>query len=148
VVLSGPEPQRSILENKIINEIANYNGWVTVVRGLPGESRLIPSSEELNKEMMQAEYMIGRSGYSTIMDIVALQKKSILMPTPGQTEQQYLAEYLLQKNIALAVSQKEFSLVNILEKAKQFSYRTQISSNEKMLQQVVASLYESADYKK
>jgi len=144
VVLSGPEPQRSILENKIINEIANYNGSATVVRGLPGETRLIPSgnmikfynhlsAEDLNNEMMQAEYIIGRSGYSSIMDIVALQKKSILIPTPGQTEQKYLANYLLQKQIAFTVSQKEFSIFTAIQKAKQFSFNIQPSLNEEKL---------------
>src|SRR5688572_8298848 len=93
VTLSGPEPQRTILENKIIEQIVNYNGTATVVRGLPAEKTIIPStntihfynhlsSEELNGEAMKAEFVIGRSGYSTVMDIAALQNKSILIPTP------------------------------------------------------------------
>ena len=48
--------------------------------------------------MEKAEYVISRSGYSTIMDIIALGKKSILIPTPGQTEQEYLANYLFKKD--------------------------------------------------
>ena len=102
ISLSGPEPQRSSFEEKIIQAIAHYNGTATIVRGLPGEAVLIPStndilffnhlpSDELNKEMQKAEYVISRSGYSTVMDIVTLGKKSILIATPGQTEQEYLA---------------------------------------------------------
>src|SRR5205085_7982604 len=80
IILSGPEPQRSILENKIISEIGNYGGSATIVRGLPNAQTLIPSgnsirvfnhlpASQLNEEMMCAEYVIARSGYSTIMDI-------------------------------------------------------------------------------
>jgi len=151
VILTGPEPQRSILENKIINEIANYKGTATVVRGLPGEIVLIPSTnmirfynhlatEELNEEMMQAEYIISRSGYSTVMDIVALQKKSVLIPTPGQTEQQYLADRLLKKQIAFTLSQKEFSLADALQKARQFTYSFPSFNSEQKLQQVISRL--------
>jgi UDP-N-acetylglucosamine transferase subunit ALG13 len=154
IILSGPEPQRSLLENKIINEVSNYNGTATIVRGLPGSASVIPStniihfynhlpSVELNKEMQQAEYIISRSGYSTIMDVVKLQKKSILIPTPGQTEQKYLANYLLQKQIAFCVSQKEFSLTKALQKAKQFSYHLPTSNNEQLLGKVIMNFIAS-----
>ena len=134
IILSGPEPQRSILEDQIIKEISQYTGTATVVRGLPGTTLLIPSgnmikfynhlpADKLNKEMSAAEYVISRSGYSTIMDLARLQKKSILIPTPGQTEQEYLAKYLFQKQIAFSVSQKEFTLTGSLAKARQFAYR-------------------------
>ena len=133
IVLSGPEPQRSILEDKIIKEVGHYNGTATIVRGLPNAESFIPSSnmirfynhlsaEELNKEMQQAEYVISRCGYSTIMDLVKLQKKNILIPTPGQTEQEYLSNYLSQKRIAFCMSQNKFSLEKALQEALQFSY--------------------------
>lgn len=134
IILSGPEPQRSMLENKIIAEISHFNGSAVIVRGLPGSASLIPSTnmihfythlpaKEMNEEMMKAEYIISRSGYSTIMDIISLQKKSILIPTPGQTEQEYLGEYLMKKRMAISLSQKEFSLNKGLSKAKDFNYR-------------------------
>ena len=128
VILSGPEPQRSILENKIFDQIVNYTGTATVVRGLPQEKNIIPSTNsiqiynhlstaELNNEMMKAGLVISRSGYSTIMDIAGLEKKSILIPTPGQTEQEYLADYLMKKQFAFCVSQEKFSLLKNLEEA-------------------------------
>ncbi len=133
ILLSGPEPQRSILENKIIREIAHYPSTATIVRGLPGSDSHIPSTgmlkfynhlaaDELNKEIEQASYIISRSGYSTVMDLVKLKKKSILIPTPGQTEQEYLADYLAEKKIAFCMSQKEFSLTAALKNAAEFSY--------------------------
>ena len=134
IILSGPEPQRTILENKIIDKVVNYPGTATIVRGLPSEINIIPSTntihfynhlpaEELNNEAMKAELIISRSGYSTVMDIDALQKKSILIPTPGQTEQEYLADYLRKKQFAFCVNQDEFSLIKNIEATKQFEYR-------------------------
>jgi len=134
IILSGPEPQRTILENKIIDQVVNYPATATIVRGLPGEKNIIPStntihfynhlsSEELNMEAMKAEFIISRSGYSTIMDIVALQKKSILIPTPGQTEQEYLADHLMKKQFAFCVDQKGFSLMKNIDEARNFEYR-------------------------
>ena len=133
IILSGPEPQRTILENKVIGEIVNYPGTASIVRGLPGEKNIIPSTntihfynhltaDVLNKEMMRAEFIIGRSGYSTIMDIVALHKKSILIPTPGQTEQEYLADYLMKKQTAYFHRQKTFSLQKAIRDARKFDY--------------------------
>jgi UDP-N-acetylglucosamine transferase subunit ALG13 len=132
-ILSGPEPQRTILENKIIHAITAYAGTATIVRGLPGHETLIPSTnmirfynhlqaDVLNKEIAQADYVISRSGYSTVMDLAVMNKKSILIPTPGQTEQEYLAKYLLEKKFAFTVSQNEFELEDVLEKARELSY--------------------------
>jgi uncharacterized protein (TIGR00661 family) len=154
IILSGPEPQRSIFENKIIRDIAHYPGTATIVRGLPGTLMLIPSSnsirfynhltaEELNIEMNKADYIISRSGYSTIMDIIKLQKKSILVPTPGQTEQEYLATYLQGKKILVSVAQKSFSLVSALQSAKSFSYTLSSMKEENNLPQVIAQFIRS-----
>ena len=151
IVLSGPEPQRSILEDKIIREIAHYPSTATIVRGLPGSDSIIPSTgmikfynhlsaDELKKEMEQAEYVIGRCGYSSIMDIVKLQKKSILIPTPGQTEQGYLANYLFQQKIAFTVLQKDFLLIAALQEARQFFYQLPPVSSEKPRESVISKV--------
>lgn len=134
ISLSGPEPQRTLLENKIIHDIGHYNGTATILRGLPGASFLIPSTNDIrffnhldtneyNTEMEKAEYVVSRSGYSTVMDIITLGKKSILIPTPGQTEQEYLAKYLSEKKIAFCISQKDFSIKEALQKASGFEYK-------------------------
>lgn len=133
IILSGPEPQRTILENNVIDQIVNYPATATIVRGLPGEKNIIPSTntihfynhlstEELNTEAMKAEFIISRSGYSTIMDIACVQKKSILIPTPGQTEQEYLADHLRKKQFAFCIDQKGFSLLKNIEEARNFEY--------------------------
>ena len=134
IILSGPEPQRTILENKVIDQIVNYPATATIVRGLPGEKNIIPSTntihfynhlstDELNTEAVKAEFIISRSGYSTIMDIACVQKKSILIPTPGQTEQEYLADHLRKKQFAFCIDQEGFSLLKTIEEARNFEYR-------------------------
>jgi hypothetical protein len=154
IILSGPEPQRAILENVIVKDISHYNGTATVVRGLPGSSSLIPSTNmiqfynhlpaaELNAEMLKAEYVIARSGYSTVMDITTLQKKAILIPTPGQTEQEYLAKHLMGKRLAWCTVQKNFSLTAALEKAENFSYNIPEIKNNELLQQVIGDFVAS-----
>ncbi|MGH2553137.1 MAG: glycosyltransferase, partial [Chitinophagaceae bacterium] len=148
-ILSGPEPQRSILENKIVKEVSHYHGTATIVRGLPGSSSLIPSSnmiqfynhlpaDELKKEILQAAFVISRCGYSTVMDLAVLQKKSILIPTPGQPEQEYLAKYLQQKQFAFCIPQNKFNLSDILSTANQFEYKFFVFNGEKMLPPVIS----------
>ena len=153
-ILSGPEPQRTILENKIINEVSHYPGTATIVRGLPSTLSVIPSTgmikfynhlsaKELNEEIEKADWVISSSGYSTIMDLAKLQKKSILIPTPGQTEQEYLAKELWQKKIAFRIEQKEFSLGPVLEQAKKFNYRFSLVESSNGLHAAVKSFLDS-----
>ncbi len=148
VILSGPEPQRTMLEEKIINGISHYNYTATIVRGLPEAESIIPSTEmlkfynhlpaeDLNKAMMEAEYVIGRSGYSSIMDIVALQKKSILIPTPGQPEQEYLGKYLAKKNLVVCVEQDGFILDEALEIAQNTRYLFPGTGRNNLLKKIV-----------
>jgi len=154
VILSGPEPQRSIFEEKIINDISHYNGTATIVRGLPGSSSLIPSTnmlkfynhlpaDELNAAMNDASYIISRSGYSTLMDVMALQKKSIFIPTPAQTEQEYLGENLMKRNIALCIKQENFSLPEALAAASTFNYQIPAFQNGDLLKNEIAKLVAS-----
>ncbi|MBA2500805.1 MAG: glycosyl transferase family 28 [Chitinophagaceae bacterium] len=132
-LLSGPEPQRTIFESLVIEEIKNIQQQVIVVRGLPeSHERLNLGShitiynhlpaKELNKLMLEASFIISRCGYSTVMDLARLKKKSILVPTPGQSEQEYLASFLSSRGMAYCLKQSDFSLVKHLQKAKDFQY--------------------------
>lgn len=130
VILSGPEPQRTILESIIVKQLRAFTGSYLLVRGLPAEqSSDIPSSinylgaAELNQAICNAGIVISRSGYTSIMDLVKLQKKAILIPTPGQTEQEYLASYLEDQGIFLKAEQQSFDLKDALRKASGFPYQ-------------------------
>lgn len=134
VILSGPEPQRSILEKKIMKDLANYKGSAIVVRGLMGNEALpaappsvqifnhVPAAR-LNELICAAAIVISRCGYTTVMDLLKLQKKCIMIPTPGQAEQEYLAKHLHKKQLAYTVTQNQFSLTEALREAEKFSFK-------------------------
>jgi hypothetical protein len=120
-VLSGPEPLRSNFEKALLAWLEKQGDKAVLVRGLPGNStpQNITSSVvqiydhldgALLSELMQsAEWVIARSGYSTIMDLVSLEQKAILIPTPGQTEQEYLAEHLKDHPLFQFVQEKDLA---------------------------------------
>jgi uncharacterized protein (TIGR00661 family) len=133
-LLSGPEPQRTLFEKKISRDISQIKDEVMIVRGKPGslETFSFPGNVtvvnhlegiELEKAMNSAEFIVSRSGYTTLMEIASLQKRSILIPTPGQTEQEYLAAHLMKKGFAFSVKQEDFELNKTLRTADQFVYR-------------------------
>lgn len=128
-MISGPEPYRSMLEALLARELPGSGLSYRIVRGLPGEAGGAPGahtvnhlpSRELNDLIARANIVISRPGYSTIMDLAALKKKAIFVPTPGQTEQLYLARELERKKIAPMVLQKDLSVAGELERSKQFT---------------------------
>jgi len=134
ILLSGPEPQRSTFEKMILHNLKNLNATVLLVRGLPGKKETVTcnnhsvkivnhlSAGELNCAIQRSAIIISRSGYTTIMDLVKIQQKSILVPTPGQTEQEYLARHLQEKNIFFAVEQENFSLREALMDSEGFNF--------------------------
>ncbi len=121
VVLSGPEPQRSILETLLLEQAMLLPQKFIFVQGktqakahhFVSENVEVVSyltSGELNQVLAAADVVVCRAGYSSVMDLAAIGKKAILIPTPGQTEQEYLADYLGQKDLFLAQSQEKIDL--------------------------------------
>jgi uncharacterized protein (TIGR00661 family) len=148
IVLSGPEPQRTILENKLLGQLANTTDNVLLVRGLPGAKqtfKLPPNitvhshlpSAKMMKAFLQSEYIISRCGYSTLMDAFTLQKKCIFIPTPGQTEQEYLAERLQKNKMALVYQQPGFQLEKALSDAENFDFHFPLNSMNNLLEMAV-----------
>jgi len=146
-LLSGPEPQRTLLENIILKNIQDLAEPMVLVRGLPNNKTVksnhtekpispnpLPASlpqqltvynhlpaADLAPLILSSEWIICRSGYSTLMDLAALRKNAILIPTPGQTEQEYLAFQLSSQGMAITVAQAKFSLTESIAQAKKLS---------------------------
>lgn len=101
-LLSGPEPQRSLLEEKLKQQLNALAGRSVIIGGKPGGSVSETSSnveylpfaddDKLAQLLQSAELVVARSGYSSLMDLIRLQVPALLIPTPGQTEQEYLAQ--------------------------------------------------------
>ena len=132
VMLSGPEPQRTILEENILKQLKETKLKGVVVRGITEKSEHYNftenikvfshlESDELINYILRSKIIICRPGYSSIMDLTALGKKAIFIPTPGQTEQEYLAQRFLNKKIFYSVKQKYFNLLNAIEKSEEYS---------------------------
>ena len=129
IILSGPEPQRSLLQDIMITQVNRFPGRSLIVAGEPQKEyssmitrqcRMVSSLKTIDmlSSVHSARYIICRSGYSGIMDLVSLGKKALLIPTPGQTEQEYLAGYLESAGFYPFMKQQEFditSAVNILD---------------------------------
>jgi uncharacterized protein (TIGR00661 family) len=124
VLLSGPEPQRSLLESLLLEQLNNFKGSVAFVRGeiekkqtkvINGKMVIFNylNSHELNTVINKSALVLSRSGYSTIMDLAKLEKKAFFVPTPGQYEQEFLAKHLKNKNIAPFSSQKDFNIESL-----------------------------------
>lgn len=126
IILSGPEPQRSLLEQKIVEQLPAINERIIVVRGLPGSTEklaLPPHVQSFNhletgalqQVVRQSKLVITRSGYTSMMELMHLQIKTVLVPTPGQTEQEYIADALSEKGYGVMMKQSEFNLSKAIE---------------------------------
>jgi len=120
-LLSGPEPQRTILEEMLKKLLKNTERKVLIVRGIVEENQVwetygklelvnFMKSKELENTINQSEIVISRSGYTTIMDLAVLDKKAFFIPTPGQYEQEYLAKRLKKLGVAPSCKQQKFTL--------------------------------------
>lgn len=128
-LLSGPEPQRTMLQNMIEIEAQKLSSASILIEGRPSDmpnhyqlrgslTKLrYASGQDLLDIVMQSEFVVCRSGYSTLMELIPMHKKLILIPTPGQTEQMYLAEILAKNKLAITIDQSNFDLQKMHEKA-------------------------------
>ncbi len=133
ILLSGPEPQRSLLEEKLKRQLVQSSKNIIVVRGLPGSNAEVDftsavetynhlSAHQLEQKMQESAFVICRSGYTTIMDLLKLKKKALLIPTPGQTEQEYLAKHMQQLGCFPFLHQQDFQLEKAVTIMNTFSY--------------------------
>lgn len=137
VMLSGPEPQRTMLEEKLLSQLSSINKSVLLVRGLPKHDQTVLQlpphititvhhhlpAAALQQAIASSQLVICRSGYTTLMDLVRLNKKAVLIPTPGQPEQEYLARYMQEQQLFPMLLQNEVSIAKAMEVSSSFSYQ-------------------------
>lgn len=156
ILLSGPEPQRSMLSDLLWAQAKGLQRTIVFVEGKadatrndrPAHIRHIPlaNAEILQPLIEHASLIICRSGYSTLMDLAILGKKAILIPTPGQTEQEYLARSLAQRGIFHTEDQKGISLRDAIPEAESESNEhvlPEMAINEDLLMPVLRQWTES-----
>jgi uncharacterized protein (TIGR00661 family) len=134
-LLSGPEPQRTILEEIILKSIPNISGNIVIIRGLPDSDKSLDlpvpikvynhlPTKELASIISASDIVVCRSGYTSVMELIGLHKKAILIPTPGQTEQAYLAKKLYADHRFIFADQNELDITKAFLSAKDFSFDT------------------------
>lgn len=121
VILSGPEPQRTLLENILTTELKNYPKKVLFIKGIIENMQKIDQqqkitfynymdSADLETAFNESDKVLCRSGYTTVMDLAKLSKKAFFIPTPGQFEQEYLAKKFKKEGIAPSCKQENFTI--------------------------------------
>lgn len=126
IILSGPEPQRGMLEEKLKSEMPFYNGNVIFIKGkIENEQKIeeignvkyynFMNTDELENTFNESEVVLCRSGYTTIMDLAQLGKKAFFIPTPGQYEQEYLAKKLKKEGLVPFSKQDDFKIEKLQE---------------------------------
>lgn len=152
-ILSGPEPQRSRFEELVLKQAKSLDQTLLLIQGRAEEQggervegsvtiRPFVSGVELNEILVKADLILCRSGYSSIMDLVTLGKRAILVPTPGQTEQEYLAQVCQEKGWFYSQAQDQFDLQKAIKTSIHYQPSEQLSGNRKgQLEEVVGKLF-------
>lgn len=133
IVLSGPEPQRTYFEKILIDQLKNCKQKAILVRGVITDREKTKSfnnidiidfanTEEMDLILNSSKLLIARSGYSTVMDVASLGIKAVFIPTPGQTEQEYLAQYLKEKGFFYSIEQSRFDLGLVLKESENYDF--------------------------
>ncbi|MFN7747610.1 MAG: glycosyltransferase [Cyclobacteriaceae bacterium] len=147
-VISGPEPQRTVFEQQLFNVLDSSKLSFRIIRGLvnsppAADSRLrnhLPSDEMANV-ITSARLVIARSGYSTIMDLAAMGARALLVPTPGQPEQEYLATRLAALGVAHTATSEELNVTRIEAALGQSDTLGKLFQESDYLEQAVRYIY-------
>lgn len=151
ILLSGPEPQRTILEQKMISELKSQHYSALLVGGRPESKgewnlgthiKLLPhlDTDRLKQAICNSKMIFSRPGYSTIMDIAVLGKKAVFIPTPGQTEQEYLASYCMKKKWFYSMNQNDIDLEDAIKQAESYTGVQRIADSLALKERISALL--------
>ncbi len=151
-LISGPEPERSNLEKMLIGQMKACGVKGLIARGVPeGSNKIKALTEQIDivdfldssgvaEAMCASEIVLSRSGYTTVMDLYKLKKKAIFIPTPGQTEQEMLANNLMDEGLFYTQNQKYFDLGNALAASEDYKGPEGIELGGDELEKVITEL--------
>jgi UDP-N-acetylglucosamine:LPS N-acetylglucosamine transferase len=151
LILSGPEPQRSIFRQKLVDILKKREPLTVILEGKPGNLTEVTKSgniisynhlpsNEMQDIISESESIISRPGYTSVMELISLNCSALLIPTPGQTEQEYLAGYLSAKGWFTTVSQKNLNAGLTLPPKKALCQGEIIDESNKLLEKALNEL--------
>jgi len=132
ITLSGPEPQRTTLENLFLSQIKSLKGKIVFSGASPEGSKVHINDKNikfypyLNKDQQEdflnrSKVIITRSGYTTLMELAEIGiSKAVIIPTPGQTEQEYLGKLSEKNRWWHSADQSDINLSEIISNLKEF----------------------------
>jgi uncharacterized protein (TIGR00661 family) len=149
ISISGPEPQRGLLEEMVLKQIPGMKGKCWLVRGIPGNGEMpgVPGNvtvynhvpaQKMQELMLRCSLLVSRSGYSTLMDALVLGTPIACIPTPGQTEQEYLSKRLAGKQWSASMKQEHFNLAELISKAKGMHELPAATFDQTLLESVIS----------
>lgn len=154
ISISGPEPQRSYLEDKLLSQTENLDGSIVITLGKAEEFSLVKKkhittysfvTKDVRERLLnKAKLVISRSGYSTLMDVAVIGTKALFIPTPGQIEQEYLSEYHNSRGTFYSVSQDCVDLPSDVEIAKRSTGITSRCEVNTTIEQILRIITDSA----
>ncbi len=151
-ICSGPEPQRTVFDNMLSAQLKKMNEPTIIIRGKTETPNKYfnkyqqftianyLTSEDLNEVIAQSEVVIARSGYSTVMDMARMEARAVFVPTPGQTEQQYISAELMKNNIAYSVKQSQFDLRVAIAQSENYSGFHNFDRDDSFLEKAIDSI--------
>lgn len=154
VIMSGPEPQRSLLRQKLEHLFENYETSTVFLGGDPSCNTMeikkgnliyynhLPT-DKMKEMIHKSEYIITRAGYTSIMELISLNRTALLIATPGQTEQEYLARHLQENGWFKTIRQKDLKNGLALSGASILPPFTEIiSESRRLLEEALKKLSE------
>lgn len=156
IILSGPEPQRTVFEQKLEKQLSGKKFKVAFLLGQPSGQETktkqnITKIPHLNDRdfaniIMSSDLIVSRPGYSTLMDLVVFGKNAIFVPTPGQTEQEYLAKTLKEKANYYFQEQDKLDIEKAIEESANHK-PLKMENNFKILEKKIEQLLMSGSNK-
>ncbi|NUN69873.1 MAG: glycosyltransferase [Bacteroidetes bacterium] len=154
-IISGPEPQRTLFETMLVEQLKPTTHKALIVRGTPERNVKMTltdtltlvgalTADELSEAIASTALIITRPGYSTVMDLCALGARAVVVPTPQQTEQEYLASRLMASGICYAEPQSGFRLERALERSAQYTGFRSTTFDAAVLRQRISHLLTAA----
>ena len=156
ISISGPEPQRTILEKRISSQIEHLKGNIVVTLGKTENEDAFKSenittysfvSKEKREDLLNSsKLVISRSGYSTILDLSVIGCKALMTPTPGQIEQEYLSKYHNLKKTFYSVNQNSIDLVRdtkMAMKSTGITRKCNVDKTVNNVMEIISSIKES-----
>jgi len=150
-IMSGPSPQKELLASKIKDILLKTGKNSVILSGNISSESIIQKEDniqiinhlpedEFAEIVGRSEIIISRSGYTTVMELFSLGRSAILIPTPGQPEQEYLAEYLSGKRWFIHLNQRNLSTNTMFELPDLTLPKFNASENEKLLNAALEEL--------